>query len=207
MAFTCKQQTSSSQQRGITITQGYNRTRKASIAVYSFTRGQLSDDFANIFKVIANRQRQLATHPSERRHHHAHQRLPLPSATHHPPKRRHHQKHQLLNQQKTRSLQKINKRSRQQIKTESNRLRQHTHHHHYHHHHPHYRHRLRDIPRTAATTRTATTGTATTGTATTGTATTGTATTGITSSITAATTTELAAGSSLLQTSSALSAA
>ena len=73
----------------------------------------------------------------------------------------------------------------------------------YHHHN----HRLRNIPRAAATTRTtttgytgtATTGTITTGTGTIGTATTGAATTGITSPTTAATT-ELTAASSLLQT-------
>ena len=74
---------------------------------------------------MANGQRQLATHPSQR-YHHAHQRLPLASATHHRPKRRHLQEHQLLDRQKTRGLQKMKTRSLQQIKAWSKRLRQHS---------------------------------------------------------------------------------
>ena len=50
--------------------------RKASIAVYSFTTCQLSHNVANIFiKDMSNGQRQLATHPSQRRYHHIHKRL------------------------------------------------------------------------------------------------------------------------------------
>ena len=94
------------------------RPGKAGIAVYSFTGGQLSDNVIKIvIKDMANGQRQLATHPSEHHRHHAHQRQPLPSATHRPPKRRHHQQHQLLKRQKTRSLPKIKTRSLQQIET------------------------------------------------------------------------------------------
>ena len=45
----------------------------ASINVYVFTRGKLSDNVANLFIMdVGNGLRQLATYPSLRRHHHTH---------------------------------------------------------------------------------------------------------------------------------------
>ena len=71
----------------------------ANIAVYTFTRGQLSDTVANIFmehmanglRHLQHRLDQLATHPSQRRHHHANELL------------NDYQKWSLLQQVKTRS--------------------------------------------------------------------------------------------------------
>ena len=72
-----------------------------SIAVYSITRGQLNVNVANIFiKDMANGRRQLATHPSQRRHHHAHELLDdyrkwrllqeIKTRSNHPRQRHHH---------------------------------------------------------------------------------------------------------------------
>ena len=108
---------------------------KASIAVYSFTRGQVIDTVANIFiKHVANGQRhfehsldELATDPSQRHHHRAHQCL------------NDYRKWRLL----------------QQIKARGNHHRQH-HHRHRHHRHHHY-HSLWETLTITATTVTTTT--------------------------------------------------
>ena len=85
---------------------------KASIAVYSLTRGQLIDATANIFiKHMANVQRHLQ--------HSLDQLVP------HPPQRRHHREHQSLNDYRKWCL-------LQQIKTRSKHPRQRHHHHHHH---------------------------------------------------------------------------
>ena len=87
---------------------------EVSTADYLYTRGQLSDNVANIFiKHAANSQRHLRhsldnlpTHPSQRRHHHAHELLNgyrkwcllqhMKTRSKHPRQRHHHHRIQFI---------------------------------------------------------------------------------------------------------------